>query len=140
MKQGDRSRSAAFGPRSRVAWQLTLAGGAAVDVRAALRTAAPPARRATTRPRRREDDRVSRRDDPALAREMAAAKAAMIYASTGACKHYHSDLMHRSFALLMALTGNQGKPGGGLRVGAWWGVSGFDDLGLGEMPALAESC
>ncbi|MFI5395748.1 MAG: molybdopterin-dependent oxidoreductase [Candidatus Binatia bacterium] len=64
------------------------------------------------------------------AREMAAAKAALIYASTGACKHYHSDLMHRSFALLMALTGNQGKPGGGLRLGAWWGLTGFDELGF----------
>jgi DMSO reductase family type II enzyme molybdopterin subunit len=67
------------------------------------------------------------------ARAMAAAKAAMIYASTGACKHYHSDLMHRSFALLMALTGNQGKPGGGLRLGAWWSVSGFDELSAGEV-------
>jgi DMSO reductase family type II enzyme molybdopterin subunit len=70
-----------------------------------------------------------------VARQMAAAKAALIYASTGACKHYHSDLMHRSFALLMALSGNQGKPGGGLRLGAWWGVTGFDELGFEELPA-----
>ncbi len=69
------------------------------------------------------------------ARGLAAAKAAMIYASTGACKHYHSDLMHRSFALLMALTGNQGKAGGGLRLGAWWGLTGFDELGFEETPA-----
>jgi DMSO reductase family type II enzyme molybdopterin subunit len=69
-----------------------------------------------------------------VAREMAKAKAAMIYASTGACKHYHSDLMHRSFALLMALTGNQGRPGGGLRFGTWWTVSGWDQLGFGELP------
>jgi len=34
----------------------------------------------------------------------------------GACKHYHSDLMQRAEILLMALTGNQGKSGGGLRV------------------------
>jgi len=67
------------------------------------------------------------------ARSMAAAKSALIYASTGACKHYHSDLMHRSFALLMALTGNQGKPGGGLRLGAWWSVSGFHELSAGEV-------
>ncbi|MBI3786422.1 MAG: molybdopterin-dependent oxidoreductase [Deltaproteobacteria bacterium] len=67
------------------------------------------------------------------ARSMAAAKAALIYASTGACKHYHSDLMHRSFALLMALTGNQGKPGGGLRLGAWWSLSGFQELSTGEV-------
>ena len=69
-----------------------------------------------------------------VARQMAAAKSAMIYASTGACKHYHSDLMHRSFALLMALTGNQGRAGGGLRFGSWWGVTGFDELGFGELP------
>ena len=69
------------------------------------------------------------------ARGMAAAKTALIYASTGACKHYHSDLMHRSFALLMALTGNQGKPGGGLRLGAWWALTGFDEFGSGEVSA-----
>ena len=69
-----------------------------------------------------------------VAREMAAAKAALIYASTGACKHYHSDLMHRSFALLMALTGNQGKAGGGLRFGSWWGVTGWDEFGVGGLP------
>ena len=69
------------------------------------------------------------------AREMAAAKAALIYASTGTCKHYHSDLMHRSFALLMALTGNQGRPGGGVRFGSWWGVTGFDEFGFEGLPA-----
>lgn len=68
------------------------------------------------------------------ARTMAGAKSALIYASTGACKHYHSDLMHRSFALLMALTGNQGKPGGGLRLGAWWTLTGFTELSSDETP------
>jgi DMSO reductase family type II enzyme molybdopterin subunit len=63
-----------------------------------------------------------------LARELAAAPAAMIYSSWGACKHYHSDLMQRSKILLMALTGNQGKSGGGLRVSSWWRIQGFDDL------------
>jgi DMSO reductase family type II enzyme molybdopterin subunit len=70
-----------------------------------------------------------------VAREMATVGAAMIYASVGACKHYHSDLMHRSMALLMALTGNQGRPGGGLRVGSWWGLTGFDELSqMEEVP------
>jgi len=70
-----------------------------------------------------------------VAREMAAAGAAMIYASVGACKHYHSDLMHRSMALLMALTGNHGRAGGGLRVGSWWGLTGFDEFSqMHEMP------
>jgi len=69
-----------------------------------------------------------------VARDMARAKAAMIYASTGTCKHYHSDLMHRSFALLMALTGHHGRPGGGLRFGSWWTLTGFDEFGFEELP------
>jgi DMSO reductase family type II enzyme molybdopterin subunit len=63
-----------------------------------------------------------------VARELAAAKTAMIYSSWGACKHYHSDLPQRAEILLMALTGNQGKSGGGLRVAAWWPVEGFHKL------------
>jgi DMSO reductase family type II enzyme molybdopterin subunit len=63
-----------------------------------------------------------------LARELAAAPSAMIYSSWGACKHYHSDLAQRAEILLMALTGNQGKSGGGLRVASWWPVEGFDRL------------
>jgi len=63
-----------------------------------------------------------------FARDMAKADAAMIFASWGACKHYHSDLFQRSMALLMALTGNQGKQGAGLRVAAWWGMEGLDNM------------
>ncbi len=63
-----------------------------------------------------------------VGRGIAAAGSAMIYASVGACKHYHSDLLHRSTALVMALTANQGRPGGGLRFGSWWTVTGFDEL------------
>ncbi|MFQ5664926.1 MAG: molybdopterin-dependent oxidoreductase [Candidatus Binatia bacterium] len=63
-----------------------------------------------------------------LARQLAAAKRAMIVASYGACKHYHSDLLHRALILLLALTGNQGRRGGGLRVAAWWSMSGFETL------------
>ncbi|MDB4433430.1 molybdopterin-dependent oxidoreductase, partial [bacterium] len=64
-----------------------------------------------------------------IARELAAAPRAMIFSSWGACKHYHSDLFQRAKILLMALTGNQGKSGGGLRVSSWWPVDGFDKLG-----------
>ncbi len=63
-----------------------------------------------------------------IARELAAAPRAMIYSSWGACKHYHSDLAQRAEILLMALTANQGKSGGGLRVASWWPVEGFDEL------------
>jgi len=62
-------------------------------------------------------------------RDMAAAPRAMIFASWGACKHYHSDLFQRSMILLMALTGNQGKAGSGMRIAAWWGLDGLDRLG-----------
>ncbi len=63
-----------------------------------------------------------------VARELASAPRAMIYSSWGACKHYHSDLAHRAMILLMALTGNQGRSGGGLRVASWWPVEGFDEM------------
>lgn len=70
-----------------------------------------------------------------VAREMAAAPSAMIYSSWGACKHYHSDLVQRAGILLMALTGNQGRSGGGLRVASWWRVEGFDKLSRGDVDA-----
>jgi DMSO reductase family type II enzyme molybdopterin subunit len=63
-----------------------------------------------------------------IARELAAAPRAMIYSSWGACKHYHSDLAQRAKILLMALTGNQGKSGGGLRISSWWPIEGFEIL------------
>jgi DMSO reductase family type II enzyme molybdopterin subunit len=73
-----------------------------------------------------------------LARELSAAKSAMVLAGWGACKHYHSDLVQRGAILLMALTGNQGKSGGGFRVAAWWPVEGLGELsqGLSSLPLL----
>jgi DMSO reductase family type II enzyme molybdopterin subunit len=71
---------------------------------------------------------VSAQAIPKLARQFALARAATILASYGACKHYHSDLLQRSLILLVALTGNQGRRGGGLRVAAWWSMSGFEEL------------
>jgi anaerobic selenocysteine-containing dehydrogenase len=61
-----------------------------------------------------------------LARELAAAPSAMILSGLGNCKYYHGDLMLRAEILLMALTGNQGRRGGGLRVASWWPVEGFE--------------
>ena len=63
-----------------------------------------------------------------LARELAAAGSAMIFSGLSSCKHYHGDLMQRSQILLMALTGNQGKSGGGLRVASWWPIDGFEKM------------
>ncbi|MFQ5478991.1 MAG: molybdopterin-dependent oxidoreductase [Candidatus Binatia bacterium] len=63
-----------------------------------------------------------------FATDLAKAPSAMIFASWGACKHHHSDLFQRAMILLMALTGNQGKPGGGMRIAAWWGLDGLDRM------------
>ena len=71
----------------------------------------------------------------AVARNLAKAGAAMILASFGSCKHYHSDLLQRSMILLLALTGNQGKRGGGLRLSAMWSLSGFEWLAGAQEPA-----
>jgi anaerobic selenocysteine-containing dehydrogenase len=71
-----------------------------------------------------------------FARELADAPTAMIFASWGACKHHHSDLFQRAMILLMALTGNQGKPGGGMRVAAWWGLDGLGKMAGTEPSAL----
>ncbi len=71
-----------------------------------------------------------------MARGIARAGSSMIIASWGACKHYHSDLAMRGMILLMALTGNQGKPGGGLRTAAWWSLAGFEEFSAGEEQGL----
>ena len=66
-----------------------------------------------------------------LARDFAKAKAALILASFGSCRHYHSDLLQRTMILLLALTGNQGKRGAGLRLSAMWEMFGFESLASG---------
>ncbi|GIW40832.1 MAG: hypothetical protein KatS3mg076_1409 [Candidatus Binatia bacterium] len=63
-----------------------------------------------------------------VARDFARARRAMIFASWGSCKHYHSDLVQRALCLLVALTGNQGKSGGGVRPGAWYSIDGLSRL------------
>ncbi|MDX1649793.1 MAG: molybdopterin-dependent oxidoreductase, partial [Myxococcota bacterium] len=74
-----------------------------------------------------------------VARELAAAPRAMIFSSWGSCKHYHSDLNQRAEILLMALTGNQGRSGGGFRVASWWPIQGFDEMTrVGDPLSLAD--
>jgi len=63
-----------------------------------------------------------------VARGLAQARTAMIFSSWGACKHYHSDLAQRTMCLLMALTGNQGKRGGGIRPGAWYSIDALNEI------------
>ncbi|MBI4514284.1 MAG: molybdopterin-dependent oxidoreductase [Deltaproteobacteria bacterium] len=72
-----------------------------------------------------------------VAREFAKARAGLILASFGSCKHYHTDLMQRAMILLLALCGHQGKRGGGLRLSAMWSMFGFESLASGfEMNPL----
>jgi len=73
-----------------------------------------------------------------VARMLARARAALILASFGSCKHYHADLLQRSMILLLALTGHQGKPGGGLRLSAMWSLSGFEWLAGAYEPSFLQ--
>jgi DMSO reductase family type II enzyme molybdopterin subunit len=50
-----------------------------------------------------------------LARKVAQAKAVHMLQGFSVCKYYHGDLMERSMALLLALTGNFGRKGTGMR-------------------------
>ncbi len=63
-----------------------------------------------------------------VARTLGKARTAMIFASWGSCKHYHSDLVQRTMCLLMALTGNQGVRGGGIRPGAWYSIDALTEM------------
>jgi DMSO reductase family type II enzyme molybdopterin subunit len=139
--QGDGGRSLALGnlePALGGTFSVELADGQRVDVqpvfdrlRERLSDYAP------------EDAARTTGLSPSLirrfAREIAGAPSAMIHAAWGACKQYHSDLSHRAMILLMALTGNQGKSGGGLRVAAWWGLDGLDKMGTGRDMSLVET-
>jgi len=128
--EGEGGRSIALGdlkPALTGRFTVTLADGKKVEVRtvferlrAQLANYTPEKAAAITR---LSPDLIR-----GFARELAAAKTAMIFASWGACKHHHSDLFQRTIILLMALTGNQGKPGGGVRVAAWWGLDGLDKM------------
>jgi DMSO reductase family type II enzyme molybdopterin subunit len=59
-----------------------------------------------------------------VARELAAAERVLVFPGLGSCKHYHGDLLQRAQILLVALTGNEGKSGAGVRVASWWPVEG----------------
>jgi DMSO reductase family type II enzyme molybdopterin subunit len=112
-------------------WEVDLAGGETVEVRPGFERLREHLEGYT--PEMAADTTgVSASVVRRMARDLAAAPRAMIFASWGSCKHYHSDLFQRSMMLLMALTGNQGKSGGGVRVAAWWAVEGFSQMAAAE--------
>jgi DMSO reductase family type II enzyme molybdopterin subunit len=79
-----------------------------------------------------------------LAHQAAASRALLVFCSWGACKHYHMDLIQRAIILLLALTGNTGKRGAGMRIGAWWNMALSYDrsvsalMGEGERPKVRQ--
>jgi DMSO reductase family type II enzyme molybdopterin subunit len=60
-----------------------------------------------------------------FARDFAKARAAMILAELGQCKFLHGDLVQRAQILLTALTGNNGRAGGGWRGNGNFALEGF---------------
>lgn len=52
-----------------------------------------------------------------VARAFATADPAMIFSGYAACKWLHGDILQRSMLLLLSLTGNLGREGGGLQIG-----------------------
>ncbi len=59
----------------------------------------------------------------------AAVKKTKIFSGWNSGKYYHGDLMERSMALLLALTGNWGKQGTGTRS---WAIAGMDGMAFVE--------
>lgn len=60
-----------------------------------------------------------------LARKIAAKPTNILGSLGGASKHYHGDLIERAQILLLALTGNWGRHGAGMRA---WGAGYFDGM------------
>ncbi len=120
-------------------WSVTLADGTRVWVRPLLQALREHLSASYTPEKQEETTGVNASVVRKFAREMAEASASMVYASLGSCKNYHSDLMQRSIAMLMALTGNQGKQGGGLRIASFWPLKGLEEISGGDfMPSIKE--
>ncbi len=129
--KGKGARSIALGnidPALDGRWEIKLSDGKSVSVRPLFQVMRDHLNENYTPKKQEAITGVKASVVEHFARGLAKAPAAMIYASWGACKNYHSDLYQRAMALLMAITGNQGKKGGGFRVAAWWQVQGIDDI------------
>jgi DMSO reductase family type II enzyme molybdopterin subunit len=70
----------------------------------------------------------------ALGREFAKARAVSVFGSWGMMKHHHSDLFQRGIILLLAMTGNVGRRGAGIRIGAWYMLSSIEPMVSGLEP------
>lgn len=70
-----------------------------------------------------------------FAREFAQAKSAMIYAGAAMGKILHGELVQRATILLAALTGNNGRAGGGWQEMTFWELEGLLLSGLYDHPS-----
>jgi len=71
-----------------------------------------------------------------LAQDFATIKPAMIHTGEGTNHYFHSDLKDRALFLVLALTGNIGKPGA--NAGHWAGNYKTPVFGTGLLPFIAE--
>ncbi len=108
-------------------FSVTLAGGKKVSVRPLLDVLADHLQQYTPE-KSAKITGVNADVIRGVARGLAKAKTGMIFASWGSCKHYHSDLAQRTMCMLMALTGNQGKRGGGIRPGGWYSIDAMNEI------------
>lgn len=119
------------------AWEVTLADGQTVRVRTNWNLLLD--RLADYTPEKIADETgVHPEMTRKLARGFAAAKAPMIYSSWGAGKGYHTDLEQRAKFLMVALAGSHGKPGGGMRIAAWYMPEAFGLVSFGEAENINE--
>jgi DMSO reductase family type II enzyme molybdopterin subunit len=120
-------------------WPVRLADGGTVHVRPLFQVLRDHLNATYTPEKQEQATGVRASIVRRFARDMAKASASLVYASLGACKNYHSDLFQRCVALLMAITGNQGKKGGGLRIASFWPLKGLEEISAGDFrPSLAE--
>lgn len=80
--------------------------------------------------------------NPAVIRSLArdiARKRTKIIEGFNTSKYYHGDLMERAMCLLLALTGNWGRPGTGIQGLALAGLDGYMLFGMKQKRGLAET-
>jgi len=120
-------------------WPVVLADGTEVWVRPLFEVLRAHLNESYTPEAQEATSGVAPSTVRSFARDMAGARASMVYASLGACKNHHSDLFQRAISLLMAITGNQGRQGGGLRIASFWPMKGLEEISGGNfMPSLGE--
>ena len=109
-----RARQDRPGARGR-ATRSTLRDGTTVEVRPAFAVLREHLRGSTRQNARRRSPAHRRTRSARLAAMVAKAKRVHILQGFNTPKYYHGDLMERSMALVLALTGNFGRQGTGMR-------------------------